>query len=118
MKSFGCVVLAFGFLAAAAQPGMAQTIETLGTGFNGPAGVAVDVAGNVFVADSTNSAIKEIAASGGYATVSTLATGFAPPRAVTLDAEGNIFAADSSSGRVFEIVAAGGYATVNIIGTG
>jgi len=38
------------------------TITTLGSGFNGLLGVAVDGSGNVYVADSGNSAVKEILA--------------------------------------------------------
>jgi DNA-binding beta-propeller fold protein YncE len=48
---------------------------TLGSGFSGPSGVAVDNAGNVFVADTDNNAVKEIMAAGGYTTVNTLAAG-------------------------------------------
>ena len=44
----------------------------LGSGFQDPAGVAVDPYGNVFVADELNGAIKEIVAAGGYSTVLTL----------------------------------------------
>jgi predicted outer membrane repeat protein len=41
-------------------PATSATVLTLGTGFNLPHGVAVDGAGNVFVADYGNSAAKEI----------------------------------------------------------
>ena len=37
---------------------------TLGSGFSGPSGVAVDASGNVFVADTLNNAVKEILAAG------------------------------------------------------
>ena len=39
--------------------------STLGSGFSYPFGVAVDGSGNVYVADSTNNAVKEIVAVGG-----------------------------------------------------
>src|SRR5271154_542199 len=38
------------------------TPVALGSGFSSPTGVAVDAAGDVFVADSGNSAVKEIVA--------------------------------------------------------
>ena len=41
------------------------TVNTLGSGFNSPIGVAVDGSGNVFVADTGNNAVKEIVAAGG-----------------------------------------------------
>ena len=40
-------------------------IDTLGSGFSAPAGVAVDASGNVYVADFNNQAVKEVLAVGG-----------------------------------------------------
>jgi large repetitive protein len=40
-------------------------ITTLGSGFNVPRSVAVDGAGNVYVGDTFNNAVKEIVAGGG-----------------------------------------------------
>ena len=55
-------------------------INTLGSGFNYPSGVAVDASGNVYVADTQNNAVKEILAVGGVSTASptinTLGSGF------------------------------------------
>ena len=50
-----------------------------GFNFNHPGGVAVDQYGNVFVADTGNSAVKEILAAGGYDTVVTLVASSATP---------------------------------------
>jgi hypothetical protein len=41
------------------------TVNTLGSGFTFPYGVALDGSGNVFVADNVNNMVKEILASGG-----------------------------------------------------
>ncbi len=57
--------------------------STLGSGFNFPAGVAVDGSGNVFVADTSNSAVKEIVAVNGIIpaspTIKTWAAGSTTP---------------------------------------
>ena len=94
----------------------AQEILTLGLGFRAPAGVAVDGSGNVFVADTGNSAVKEILASNGL--IVTLASGFGLARAMAVDGNGNIFAADTVSNTVYELPAAGGYSTAKILGSG
>ena len=86
--------------------------STLGSGFSFPIGVAVDGSGNVFVADASNDAVKEILAAGGYTTVNTLGSGFHQPFGVALDKSGNVFVADTSNNAVKEILATGGYATV------
>ncbi len=62
-----------------------------GSGFNQPAGVAVDGSGNVFVTDSGNNAVKVILAAGGYTTVNTLGSGFFTPAGVAVDGSGNVF---------------------------
>ena len=70
-----------------------STINTLGSGFNYPAGVAVDGAGDVFVSDMSN--IKEIVAVGGSIptspTIVDLGTGCGTPAAVAVDASGRVF---------------------------
>ncbi|HEY9072701.1 MAG TPA: NHL repeat-containing protein, partial [Desulfobaccales bacterium] len=85
-----------------------SALTTLGTGFSYPAGVAVDASGNVFVADTSHGAVKEIVAAGGYTTVNTLSSGFNNPRGVAVDGSGNVFVADWSSSGVKEMVAVNG----------
>ena len=94
------------------------TVNTLGSGFSGPDGVAVDGSGNVFVADTGNNAVKEILAAGGYTTVNTLGSGFNQPFGVAVDGNGNVFVADTINSAVKEILAAGGYTTVHTLGSG
>ena len=70
---------------------------------NSPAGVAVDAAGNVFIADSGNSRVRRVDATTGL--ISTIAgTGASAqlngPIGVAVDAAGNVFIADSGNHRV------------------
>src|SRR5271170_1268798 len=90
--------------------------RTLGSGFERPAGVAVDSNANVFVADSGHAQVKEILAAGGYITVNILGSGFSSPYGVAVDGSGNVFVTDANA--VKEILAAGGYTTVNALGSG
>ena len=90
------------------------TIRTLGSGFVGVTGLAVDGAGNVFVSDRGANEVKEIVAAGGYTTVKILGGGFyfAGPNGLAVDGSGNVFVADWVNSAVYEILAAGGYTTV------
>jgi sugar lactone lactonase YvrE len=97
------------------QPGSQATV---GGGFNTPIGVAVDAGGNVFVGDTDNNAVKEMAAAGGYTTVKTLGSGFNSVRGVAIDGGGNVFVADYGNNAVKEILAAGGHQTVVTLGSG
>ena len=85
----------------AAAPGYSVNTTTLGSGFNIPAGVAVDAQGNVFIGDQNNNALKEIP--GGTGTPITIATGFSTPDGVAIDAQGNIYVADDGNNLVKEV---------------
>ena len=82
-------------------------METLGSGFAIPSGIAIDASDNVFVADTLNDAVKVILPAGGYTTVNTLGSGFNYPSGVAVDASGNVFVADTNSNTVKEILAEG-----------
>jgi sugar lactone lactonase YvrE len=80
--------------------------STLGGGFKDNAGVAIDGSGNVYVADSGDSAIKEIPLGCTAATcVKTLGGGFNVPTGVTLDGAGNVFIGDAGNNAVKEMPA-------------
>src|SRR5439155_21163654 len=100
------------------------TINTLASGFIQPLGVAVDGAGNVFVADQSG-LVQEIVAVNGTIpsnpTVNTLGSGFVSPTGVAVDGAGNVFVADLN-GRLQEMVAVNGTSpasnsTINTLGT-
>jgi sugar lactone lactonase YvrE len=87
---------------------------TLVTGLNYPAGVAVDGAGNVFIADYGNGVVQEWHAATG--TVSTLVTGLSGPQGVAVDGAGNVFIANTGKDAVEERNATTG--TVSTLVTG
>ena len=80
----------------------------VGSGFSYPYGVAVDAAGNVYVADNQNNAIKKVPAGGG-ATV-TVGAAVTSPTGIAVDASGNIYVAAVSNSVILKIPAAGGAA--------
>lgn len=101
------------------QIAFSPAVQTaLGSGFSAPAGVAADGAGNVFVADTGNDAVKEILVSGAYAAVRTLGSGFSAPQGVAVDGAGNIFVADTGNSSVKELTAADGYTIATTLGSG
>jgi hypothetical protein len=86
----------------------ASSVE-LGSGFIKVGGLAVDGAGNIFVADILGNAVKEIVAAGGYTNILSLPS---DGESLAVDGAGNIFAGDLFGFTVKEIVAASGYTRV------
>ena len=96
--------------------------------FNGPAGVALDKNGNLFVADRNNNMIRKISAAGGvslYAGV--LRSGytnitidsaigswgaFHHPNGIAVDATGNVYVADLDNNAIRQITPAGVLSTI------
>lgn len=72
--------------------------------FNSPTAVGIDDAGNLYVSDSQNGAIRKITPDG---TVSTIATGLNFPRELRADATGNIYVVEQNSDRLSVISPAG-----------
>ena len=77
---------------------------------NNPVGVAVDAAGNVFIADSNNSRIRKVTPDGNIVTIAgkggasysgdggpATSAAFSFPRGVTVDSSGNVYVADTQN---------------------
>ena len=83
----------------AGAPGHNLVNGSLSSGlFNGPAGVAVDGAGNVYVADSNNNLIRKLNPATGIADLTPSGPAFSTPSGVAVDTgtgSGNIYVADT-----------------------
>ena len=115
ITSAGVVSTIAGFAGSAGS-----TDGTLSTArFNNPQGVAVDPAGNLYVADSYNSTIRKVTSVGVVTTIAGLAgtpgtangagsdAQFNRPYGVALDTNGNIFVADTYNHIIRKITSAG-----------
>ena len=98
--------------------------------FSNPSGVAVDVTGNVFVADFANHKIRKITPSGIVSTFAGSTTNlsgsvdgtgtsarFNNPTGIAVDASGNVFVADRNNNKIRKITPNGVVTTFAGIGT-
>jgi hypothetical protein len=85
------------------------TQTTIGSGIGRPRGVAVDRAGDVFIAATDGNQVLEVTPDG---TQTTLGTGLFLPYGVAVDGSGDVFIADTGNDRVVEVTALGTQTTV------
>jgi len=92
---------------------------------NSPAGVAVDTAGNLFIADLFNNRIRKVTTGGVISTMagngsfgfsgdggSAISAQLSDPYGVGVDAAGNLFIADTNNNRIRKVTPAGIISTV------
>jgi uncharacterized repeat protein (TIGR02543 family) len=108
-----------GVVSPCAGRGTAGYADGTGTAaqFNSPQGMAVDGAGNVYVADSNNHRIRKITPDGvvttlagssqGYADGAGTAAQFNRPYGVAVDGSGSVYVADSQNHRIRKVTPAG-----------
>ena len=136
MLGFANLLLLMAILAATLLPagattapatifaGVQSTVTT--TGLNAPSAVAVDTAGNLYIADAGSNRVLKITPAGVQSTILSgsaqagyvreanqgATPGVNSPAAIAVDTSGNIFVADTGNNRVIEVTAKGVVSTV------
>jgi len=75
-------------------------VTTVVSGLNSPAAVAVDAAGDLFIANTSANQVLEVFPDG---TQKTISSGWSLPQGIAVDAAGDVFVSDTGNNRVVEI---------------
>jgi sugar lactone lactonase YvrE len=105
---------------AALSPNTGTVIATGGLTLSDPYQVALDGAGNMYVADYTGSNVTRIPAGGGAATLVSLGTPGAIPvqniTGIAVDGAGNLYIGDHENSRILVVTPSGVVSVLNITG--
>ena len=121
------------FTTIAGLAGSTGSIDGTGTAarLNGPMGVAVDSAGNIFATDSSNNTIRKISPAGVVTTIAGVAGSrgsadglidaarFNQPTGIAVDTGGNVYVADTGNNVIRKLINSSGnvYYTTTLAGT-
>ena len=97
------------------QPGTASVLNTGSLTLANPFGVAVDGAGDLYIADTGNSRVVEVSAAGVSSVLSTGGLTLYQTFSVAVDGAGDVYITDTGNNRVVEVTAAG---TASVLSTG
>ena len=120
LRRLGVVVASFAVALCAAAPASAHDAVVVGPMLSSPVGVAVDHAGDLFIADRGNGRVVEDSPiGGGNYQRSVIAQGLSTPEGVAVNGAGDVFIADSGDDRVLEEKpASGGSYTQSVVAQG
>jgi sugar lactone lactonase YvrE len=103
----GAISVVSTFAGAVGEPGLVDGPLTTAR-FNSPVGLAVDAAGNIYVADSKNNAVRKIDLNN---VVSTVSTAFSQPSALAIGSNGELYVADTRN-HAIKVIAPNGTTTL------
>ncbi len=85
-------------------PNGTSTVSPFASGFDEPVGLAVNAAGNLYVANTSNGTVDKVTPTG---EINIIASGFDDPYGLAFDAAGNVFVSTAGDGKVFKVTPAG-----------